>query len=254
MANAGQRESSFMFSLNELARMEEERVAREAAEERARKEAAARARREAEERSRADEEAKRRAAEEAQELLALRAREEAARLEATKIATVEAARAAVAEGARAAELDRQRKNELNLAQVKGDRQWRRLRGWLVGVSVSFVVAVAAMLAIYAGVLAPRSEARVAGLVGEGARQEDLLRDLTSKLSASEGRVQALEREVADARAENAELERKLESHTADPQRHGHVAPPSGAATTTVKRPPPSKGCANPFDPMCGDLQ
>jgi hypothetical protein len=253
MANAGQRESSFLFSLNELARMEEERVAREAADERARRDAALRAREEAEARARAEREAEERAREEARELAALRAREEAARFEAGKVAAAEEARARVAEGARAAELERRRAHAVELARVSGAEDLGKLRRRVAALAIGFGVTVAGMTTVYVAALAPRAEARAERLLEDESKLEGTVRELSAKVSAGEAREDALRRDLEGERATRDALQRELDRLKAERVPKGHAGGPVAAPAPTTHVAPPSTSCKNPLDPMCGDL-
>jgi colicin import membrane protein len=199
-------QSSVVASLQELARMEEERVrALAVAGECVRREAAEREQAEREEAARTREEDER------------RAREEAARIEGLRFGAIEAARmeAELKASAQARALERSheleveharalvRNRELDLEHARAaDRRARTTRSVLVGGLSALLVAVAA--ALYLGVLAPRQRARDAEAAAQIASRDESIADLKTRAGAAEARALTLE---GDLRGALKELER-----------------------------------------------
>jgi len=242
--------SSVVFSLKELARMEEERVRAHAEAEARERESRDRAERDARERARCEEQARAQAETEARREVERRAREEAARLEAARQAALGAARAEVDARARAQERERERLHELEVARARAlERRsgGARVAATLVGAAVAAGVA----LALHYGVVVPGEEAAAARSAGELAARDVAIADLRARLDASEARASALDDELAAARADAARPPRSLDDPDARlPHRRGAHAPASPAHRTDDKLdgftscPPGSQ------DPLC----
>jgi colicin import membrane protein len=249
------RESSVVFSLNELMALEEQRLAEEAAAreaaiaaEAARARAERRAAEEAAERRRLAEEA---AEEEARRLELQRATEERARLDALRAAELAKAERAVEAQARLEALALAQEHERKLAALKADRNARRLKFALVGN----VVALFASAAVAALVLR-HHEARHAS---ERARWLDRLaaeeRSATARSAAHEAELRVL-RDV------NQRLESRLAREAQPRNTLPPADPPAIAGQRRNARPapvPPAKkvapgtSCDAAHDPMCGTL-
>jgi colicin import membrane protein len=220
--------SSVMFSLQELARMEEERV-RLGAEAAERERAAHdRERVEAEERSRAEQEATARAEAEARREVERRAREEAARIEAIHRASLEGARVEAEARARAEERERERRHEVELERARAAGRGGA-RGAAVAAVFGAVVAAGVALAVHYGVVAPKERGRAAEASAEIASRDVAIGDVRSHAEATEARLRALEGDLAAARAENDRLRADLEAARHPGGRtvpsHGPVVPP-----------------------------
>ncbi|HEY8041857.1 MAG TPA: hypothetical protein VIF15_18765 [Polyangiaceae bacterium] len=244
--------SSVMFSLQELSRMEEERVRtleEESARERAMRE---RSEREAEQRARSEREAHARAEEEARREVERRAREEAARIEAIHRAAVEAARAAAEARVHADERERARRHELELEQARVSARPGGAKGAAMAAAFGAVVAAGVAMALHFGVVAPREQARAAQASAEIASRDVTLTELRARADATEARVRSLEDDLAAARTANGELRADLAAATRTPPPrsggwHGQAGPPRNDVPhldgfTTC--PPGSK------DPLC----
>jgi hypothetical protein len=248
-------DDSFMFSLRELARMEEDRIAREAAAERARHEAALAAQRDAEQKAREAAEARARTLDEAARAAATREREEAARLEATRLAAMEGARVTAEAAARAADAELHRAHALELARLHETSGTKRLRAASWAIGVGGIVAIAAMTGSYALVLKPQADQRVSQAVAQRDARDEVVADRQAKLDALEQRTKALEEENASLSKDKRALARQVEDQRVQiddlkkrPGTAGVHPPPAPTGTQKV---PPGKPCPK-GDPMCVD--
>jgi colicin import membrane protein len=198
--------SSVLFSLRELARMEDERVRAQA--EAAERERAAREQvlRDADERSRAEQEARARADAEARESEERRGREDSARAEAMRAAAIEAARVSAEASARAAESERQRRHELEMARA-GARSKRR-------AAIAALAGALCVTATWAGVhkawVAPREQAFESRAHADRVSGDRTIGDCRAKLETASERAAALEGEVVAARDANRRLQSDLD--------------------------------------------
>jgi colicin import membrane protein len=242
--------SSVMFSLQELARMEEERV-RQSAEAVERERATlARERHEADERMRAEADAIARAEEEARREVERRAREEAARIEAIHRASIEGARVEAEARARAEEVERVRRHELELERV---RQARPSGARQAGVAAAFgaLLAAGVAMAVHFGVVAPKERAQAAEASAQIASRDVAVADLQRHAEETEGRVRTLEQDLAAARSENEKLRKQLDGVRPAPATPHGFGPHGGPAPTAAPRMDGFTSCpAGSKDPMC----
>jgi hypothetical protein len=241
-----------MFSLQELERMEEERVralADAAQRERVLRE---RARRDEEERERLERRVQEQAEEEARHDVERRAREEAARIEAIHRATAEAARLEVESKARAEAREQERRHELELERVRVAPGGGRARGTVVAALFGAVVAAGVAMAAHHGVFAPRERARATEADATIASRDVAISDLRAHAEATDARMRTLEDDLTTARAENDKLRTDLDAARKLAIVRG-PAPRWTAVTTRPDRPkldgftrcPPGSS-----DPMC----
>jgi len=214
--------SSVVFSLKELARMEEERVRANAEASQRERELRERARREAEARALAEEQAREEAQAAARREVERQAREEAARIEAIHRAAIEAARAAEEAKARAAAAEAERRHELELERVRASARGGGGRGTAVAALFGAVVATGIALALHLGVVVPRQHAREASQNAEIASRDAALGDLRAQADAADRRTRALEADMASLRGDNDRLRAELAAATqaGTPPRHG----------------------------------
>jgi hypothetical protein len=240
-------ETSLLFSLEELAHMEEQRIqaqARAAEGQRAAAEAAARQALEQERAERhAREDAAARRLEEEQRV----ARSEAARDEAMRAAATEAARASVEASARERERERERSHELEMARV---RSRPRRTGPATAGAIGGALASAA---IVASVLVAQMNHQAAEAGRDRESRLQTIGELRTELAAAAGRLEGLEHDLASQRDANRLLAQELDA-----------ARRQGAKTTGSKAPPraadrrdaPEPGLDLPrcppgsLDPMC----
>lgn len=239
------RDESVSVSLRTLMDLEEERVRSEREAEEARD---ARARREAQEAREREREALRAA--EAAEAEARRAEEqreraEQARLAAMHQATVEQARIAEEARARAFESERERSHQLALERVRAEAL-RERSGSRTFVSGAFglLLGVAASSALWLLVVRP-----------DDARSRAALE---ARLTVTEQRGVALERDLAAAQKESETLRASLRAAEAARPSSPPPAPsaplrgPKGHAPPRDVRAPASRGTCQKGDPICDD--
>ena len=179
------RQSSVLFSLKELMRIEERRVEEERRAGAARSEALERARRDASARALAEEaERLRLSGEEQKAELILRAREETHR-HAMRFAAIEGGRVEAVERARVETTKLELAHERQLVALRNDLDKKRLRRNIVATITVSVLLLGSVLAIYFAQVRPESLARQAQLVAEirgqsaeAARMKQQNRDLT----------------------------------------------------------------------------
>jgi hypothetical protein len=241
-----------IFSLQELARMEDERVRDQA--EAARLEEAAReaARRRAEVLAREELEAREREGEERRLEAERKDREAAARAE----AVVEAARVEAEGRLRAAEREREMRHDLERlvlakASAEGDRGARR-RSLLTAVSAASVTALLAAVG-YLGVVRPAEQAREARWASELASSDTLVADARAQAAKAGDSARSLSDELAVARGQLADLRQQVE----DGHRSVRTTPSAvgnHSARTTPAHDPTMDGFSRcppgSQDPMC----
>jgi colicin import membrane protein len=249
--------SSVIFSLKELAQMEDERVRAEAE--------ASRLENEAREAARLEEEARQReeiATLEREEAARVREaerseREAAARVEAIHRAALEVARVEAEARVRADVQERERARELRkleLASAEQGKQAKAARGTAL-VSLSSAIAVACVAAgLYAAVIVPAERSRAARSAAELASRDALVEDARQEVRKAEEQTRSVAGDLVAARDENARLQAALDAakRRATPSHPANIAP-SHPTTTRAREtwsdgftscPPDSK------DPLC----
>jgi colicin import membrane protein len=207
---------SVMFSLQELERMEEERV--RALADAAQREHLLRdrARREQEERERLGRLARERAEEDSRREVERRAREEAARIEAIHRATTEAARLEVEARARAEARELERRHELDLERARLTSGGAKSRGTALAVLFGALIAAGVAMAAHYGVVAPRERSRATEADATIASRDVSIAELRAHADSTDARVRTLEDEVTAARAESDRLRADLEAARRQP--------------------------------------
>jgi len=247
---AEMKESSVLFSLNQLMSLEQQRLKEEeeAAQRRALAEAEARA--EAERRAKEAELARIRAEEERRRLEEQRAREEAARLEALRQGEVERARVEAEQRARMEALAKQQEHERAMAQLTQDQHKKRLQKMVAAISVGGVLLLGSALGVYFGKIKPEAEAEQARQAAAIADQEAEQQRLKGELEARNKQLALLNEQLQSARTEKErlELQRQIQAINDKPVGGGHFAPRPSAPAPTA----PKKKC-NQGDPMCVDF-
>jgi colicin import membrane protein len=220
--------SSVLFSLQELARMEEERVRLQARAEAAAREAARRAADEAEARAKEAAEAEERVREEARREIARRAREEAARVQAIRDAAAEAARTETIARVHAEERERDRQHAIEVARVQASARGSR-RTATFAASVATVVTAGVAMVAYFGIAAPAARAALADARGVNASRDRTIEQLRAAVSAGDASERALQLNLAGLRDENSRLRadiKGLKSRIPAVQPTGHGAAPA----------------------------
>jgi colicin import membrane protein len=209
-----------MFSLQELERMEEERV--RALADAAQRESVL------QERARRDEEEQARAARRVQEQteaqarleIERRAREDAARIEAIHRATTEAARVEAQARAQAEARELERRHELELEHARVAAGGAKARGTVLAALFGAVITAGVATAAHYGVVAPREHARATEADSALASRDVAIADLHGRAEATDARVRTLEDELAALRGENERLRADLEAEHRAPAQHG----------------------------------
>jgi len=212
--------SSVMFSLQELARMEEDRVRTTAEAEAQLCEASERARREQEARALAERQARERAEEESLREVERRAREEAARIEAIHRAAVEAARVAAEIKAQAEERERARLYEIEVERARASRS-NASRGTAMAGVLGAVLAAGVAAALHFALFAPRAQATLHVVSEQLASRDVVIVDLRTRADAAGAQLLSLHNSLAAAQASNAKLQSDLDDLRRNP---GHRPP------------------------------
>ncbi|PIE06283.1 MAG: hypothetical protein CSA75_00350 [Sorangium cellulosum] len=251
-----QKESSVLFSLNELFSLEQERIKQE---EEAKIQAADAARRaedeakraaiEAEERRIREEEERKRAEEQ-------RKREEAARLEALRQAEVEKARVAAEEQARLEAMRQNQAHAQELAKIKQDKSKKNLT-IMIAVGVVLFIAVSGIGGgLWYSSWKDQQEIAKANAIKE-AEYKKAQEELEKKLGAQQAKVADLLKKLSSA--EDEATKAKLRAELADAQKAATRT--QGAINTGRRGSKRSGGNATPKpactcvegDPMCSCL-
>ncbi len=236
-----QQETSALFSLKELMRLEESRIREEEERARQRVEAAARARREAERLAAERKLAEMRAAEDRVREAEAQRREESARLEGLRAAEIERARVEALERARADALIQKQVHDERLALLSASDAKKRL-AWTAWISVAASIAiVAAGAALYFGKWKPAAEARALEMQGIIAEQRE--------------RSQEMERTLDEQKKKAEEIEARLRAQKDAPRSVAPAPiPDKGPHVQHPVKPPPPKPTpctCDRHDPLCG---
>jgi hypothetical protein len=245
----GRRDESVQFSLQELLKIEDERLEEQARAKAAREAAEARKRDEAERRRLEESEANARAEAEARERQRRGELEDIARREAMQKAIVEQGRLEVEVRARAEERDRERRHELEIERLRTTNKTGPSIGALAGAAamgggILFVIALAIELAV----LKPAEERRFIELQRKISVAEGRVDDVGKQLDEQRRVVAERDRQLADARTEIDALKRDRKT-PATPPAHGKLSPMVAPAPKTPEAPD-----CHPLDPMCFSLK
>ncbi len=244
-------EGSVSFSLKELTRLEDERVAFERDEARRRREELERNAADQAKRAQEAVDARARAEDERRKELERHAREEDARLEGQKRAFVERERLAAEQRARDGEVARLHTHELELTRLRTQGGGARI-AWSVAVA-SLVCLVAGAIA-YAAVLRPDADRQLAQARADVVRSGELVKEAERQVSDLGKRVDGLAGQLQASEEHARDLERQLDDAKKKVgDRRAGVAPPP------TPRPPPiptrptgliDGPCKYPGDPLC----
>jgi colicin import membrane protein len=248
--SSGQRDQSVRFSLKELMKLEEERVAQQKSEGEARERAAREAKAEAERRerletearehARAEEEAKRRRAES----------EDVARREAMQLAIVEQARVEVEARERAAERDRERRHELELRKVKmTSSSSPTMARTLLSAFVGAIVMAGFALGLHIGIAKPSSDRQIAALTQTLAAADQRAEDADRRATEQGRTIEDLRNGSREQAAEIARLKKELAAAKKPSTSPGRNNGPKSGTTQGAHSTEPSEDCDR-RDPMC----
>jgi hypothetical protein len=197
-----------MFSLQELARMEDERVRSQAEAARLERDALEFARREAEARVREEAETFAREESEKRQEADRKEREEVARVEAIHRGALEAARLEVDARARAEERERDRRHELQkleMARLSADGERLGIRRMVSGALIGALVAGVVAAGLYLGIVQPAERARATLASSELAARDATIADAHGAASKAQVQLQSLTDDLAKAKADVARL-------------------------------------------------
>lgn len=253
---AEEKESSVLFSLNELMNLEEERIEKEEANRAAAEQAEQHAREAAERAARDAEEQRLREEEERRRQEELRRREEEARVAAIKQGEIEKQRTEAEHRAKMEALSAQQAHEQQLASLQRDKGKKRLQ-----IAVGIVAGVLVIGGVTTGVLWKRSaddrERREQALLEEQRRAKEQLEALRGEFQAAQKKEADLQANLRAAKdeAERERLKRELEQAKKERQAAGAAVRTGGGAkpkSGSGGAPKPSCNCP-PGDPLCSCL-
>ncbi len=248
-----QKESSVLFSLQELMRLEQDRIQQEEEDKRRRAENEVRAREDAERRAREDEQNRLRAEEERRRIDDQRRREEAARLEALRQGEVERARVAAEEQARLEAMRQEQAHALEVARLKQDKHKKNLTIGIAAIAATLVIG-ASVGGYFWNKSSEEAHATQARLEEEKRQQEVDKRRLEAMLDEQQRRVDELIGKLSAAQndADRSRIQKELQDAQREKQRirgQIHQGPGDRPAGNT---PRPPCTCAK-GDPLCSCL-
>ncbi len=247
-----QRDQSVQFSLKELMKLEDERMAEQERDAHAREIAALEARADAERRERLALEAKERARAEEEASRQRAEIEDVARREAMQKAIVEQARLEVETRARASERERERLHEIELQQLRvqtaarggGSSLLRTAASAAIGAALTMVFA----LGLHFGVTKPSNERQIAAVTQAMTSADQRADDADRRVAEQRRTIDGLEKSAADHQAEIVSLKKELatlKKTTTPPTPKPGVAGPRPRGPSGDNEP----DCP-PRDPMC----
>jgi colicin import membrane protein len=252
--NGSTQDSSILFSLDELLKIEQERISQEEQSKKAKEEAEITARavqlqmaqQLAKQKQREQLEAQRRASEREREM------------QAKEQAIIEAAIAEVAiknqAELRLSQLAQEHEHEVQLAALQSDQGRKKLRQQLLMVCAALILTLTAGTSLYLGKIRPESQAQHQKLHDQRVAHENELNSLKSELQSTESKIAALKkrRASADSKEERNDVDKKLANENSSLRKkqrkiqtlqNRHVKIPISAPKTHDE-------CAGTGDPMC----
>ncbi len=242
-------ETSALFPLGELMRLEQNRIADEENRKTARAVAEEHARRVADRACREQERARIQREEDRRRIEVVREREQAVRLEAIGQAEIVRVRVEAEQRARLEALAAQHRHEQKLAALETDAGKKRLSRtlrWTLGVSVALLVGG---VGLYVGRVRPEARSQVQSLQSLILGQRQQTEATQRALDAQNQKIGDLEDRVRKEREEGERLRLENESKS-------KAAPPpvsSRRGVRPVVAPVPCV-CVDPHDPLCGCLK
>lgn len=242
----GRREESVQFSLKELLKLEDERLAEQSRERKAREAAAAEESARAERQRREEAAARERESAAALEHARKTELDELARREAMQKAIVEQARLSVDVRARAEERELERRHELELAKLRAVGG-RSSVGSIAGSALfGGVVMLIVCCGVHFGVTKPAVDRRIAQLELDVAAADERTQEASRRTDEQRRAADDLRGKL---RAAEEELD-GLKKVKASPSSSGGVVRPPVPAAAPAPRPPPKPVTCLEGDPMC----
>jgi colicin import membrane protein len=252
MKTPARSEGSVTFSLGELMKLEDERVAEQVREREANERALVAAKIEEERQARAAEEAKVRADHEAAERRRRAELDELARREAMQKATVEQARLEVDARTRAEERERERQHELALQTARAATPKPAGLGALFGATgLGGGLMLLVTCIVHFGVTQPATDRRLTELELRATTAEHKLSEADMNAEKSRKTIAALEQKNATLELDNKNLR---DAANAPSGRTPRSPTPGHPAPTTGKPKPAETACADEHDPMCFSIK
>jgi colicin import membrane protein len=241
-------ETSALFSLSELMRLEQNRIAEEEEQRKARVLAEETARREAQRLAREQERVRLKLEDDRRRDEGEREREHAVRLEAIRHAELERIRVDTEQRARLEALSAQQQHEqklMALATDAGKKKLSRALRWTLGLSAALIVGA---VALYFGRLRPETKNQVQSFESLLQEQRQKSEATQRSLDRQNDKIRELEERIRKEREQNlvpakpdTETRKKVPSVPVAPNRRDGK---SGTDCT----------CVDPHDPLCGCLK
>lgn len=249
------RESSVLFSLNQLMNLEQQRIREEEDAARRRAELEATVRIEAARRAREEQQARLHAEENRRRDEEAQRREMEARLEAIRMAEIERVRIDAEKKERLALLEQANDHERKLAALTHDKQKKRLKRILVFGGAFMGVLVATASGVYFGHLKPEAERiHKLELADLAARDADLAK-LKAEYEQALARSEKAAQDLVQARneADRIKARKAADDATTEADDARKKLTRSPGSTLKSKEDPCDK-CSDPHDPLCGCLK
>lgn len=249
------RESSVLFSLNQLMSLEEQRIREEDEAKRQAIEAAQRARLDAEQRVRAEQEERIRSEEARRRAEESTRREESARHEAMRLAGIERARIEAEQRAKIAILEQEQRHERDLAALGQDAQKRRLQRTLIIGGALAVAVLGGGAGLYFGKVQPEAEQARQEQLAEVARGKVELQTAKDAFDKAVRDSEAAQTALHAANDEAARLKAQQAVDAANRLKLDATGRLSGVQRRVVEKTASAAACVceHPGDPMCGCL-
>lgn len=237
-------ESSFIFSLTELSRMEAERVRAEGDAAQAERDALIRAGHEADERVRREARRLHQEAEAQVRAAELQDRAQIARIEAEKLATVEAAKVAAEVRARAEAGVQQRTNDFELEKLRVTAGYAGKKRGLLGALAGALFVAGAALAVQVGILQPQFNQRLGEATVQAKARDAEIATVKSEITELAASSAAVRADLRTSQEANKKLADELTEARKTSSVQPHIVttkPPVGGVTPVVAHPLPDTG-------------
>ncbi len=253
---AEMRDSSVLFSLNQLMKLEQQRVLEETEAARMRAEEQAAARLAEERRIREEREARLRAEEQARQEQERRQREEAARLEALRLGEIERARVEAERRAQLEVMNQSQEHERKLVALREDTHKKRLKRALVIGGLVATALFSTGLGVYFGHIKPEAERREQEQAAAIAAWEGEVSKLKTELEQANQRVASAVEAVAKAQDDVARAKALKDVESAQnnvTKVKTRLNQKLNTKTTTNNNNTTQKAPCRTGDPLCTDI-